>query len=157
MESQARSARVSFPRLILIGVFFLSCLYPLSAYTQLPLAGERHTLVLPSDPFKWEHALNEIGEKGWEGVMALQPSTSGLTLHLVVFVRNPNVRVVSYRVIVAEFPARSDSGIIEATRLQLEIQGNSFSQNGWQMVQPLTGAYGADHAFMALIFKKPQP
>ncbi len=113
-------------------------------------------LLLSSDPFKWEHALNEIGEKGWDGVMALQPSTSGLTLHLVVFVRAPNARNVTYKVIVAEFPTKSDPAMIEATRLQLEIQGNSFSHNGWQLVQPLTGAYGADHAFMALIFKKPQ-
>lgn len=156
MESQARSARVSIPKLILIGVLYFSSLFPFSVCAQLPPSGERYMLMLSSDPFKWEHALNEIGEKGWDGIMALQPSTNGLTLHLVVFVRTPNVKVVSYRVIVAEFPKRSEPAMIEATRLQLEIQGNSFSQNGWQMVQPLTGAHGADHAFMALIFKKPQ-
>lgn len=88
--------------------------------------------------------------------MALQPSTNGLTLHLVIFIRTPNARIVTYRVIVAEFPIRSDPAIIEATRLQLEVQGNSFSHNGWQLVQPLTGAYGAGHAFRALIFKKLQ-
>lgn len=129
---------------------------PLAVLAQLPPTGERYTEILPSDPFKWEHSLNELGQKGWDGVMALQPSMSGLTLHLVVFVKNPNVRTVSYKVIVAEFPTRSDPAMIEATRLQLEIQGNSFSQNGWHMVQPLTGTRGADHAFMALIFKKPQ-
>lgn len=114
-------------------------------------------MVLPSDPFKWEHVLNELGQKGWEAVMAMQPSVSNLTLHLVICVRPTAAKPIAYKVVVANFSSKSDSTLIEATRLQLEVQGNSYSQNGWQMVQALTGLHGTDSAFLALIFKKPQP
>jgi hypothetical protein len=111
--------------------------------------------LLPSDPFKWEHSLNELGQRGWDGILALQPAVGGLTLHLVTFIKPANVKTVAYKVIVAEFSTKGDPSLIEATRLQLEIQGNAYSQNGWQLVQPLTGSHGVDKAFLALIFKKP--
>ncbi len=124
----------------------------------VPLStSDRYTVVLPSDPFKWEHVLNELGQKGWEAVMAMQPSVSNLTLHLVICVRPTAAKPIAYKVVVANFSSKSDSTLIEATRLQLEVQGNSYSQNGWQMVQALTGLHGTDSAFLALIFKKPQP
>jgi hypothetical protein len=135
-------------------LFFLSW-YALPVQAQVPPPpGDRFTLVLPSDPFKWEHSLNELGQRGWDGILALQPGMGGLTLHLVTFVKPANVKTVAYKVIVAEFSTKGDASLIEATRLQLEIQGNAYSQNGWQLVQPLTGSHGGDKAFLALIFKK---
>ncbi len=135
----------------------LACWAPLSLQAQVPPpSGERYTLLLPSDPFKWEHSLNELGQRGWDAILALQPAVGGLTLHLVTFVKPANVKTVAYKVIVAEFSTKGDPSVIEATRLQLEIQGNAYSQNGWQLVQPLTGSPGGDRAFLALIFKKSQ-
>jgi hypothetical protein len=95
-----------------------------------------------------------MGQRGWDGILALQPTIGGLTLHLVTFVKPANVKTVAYKVIVAEFSTKGDPSLIEATRLQLEIQGNAHSQNGWQLVQPLTGSHGSDRAFLALIFKR---
>lgn len=128
---------------------------PTIATAQALPSGERYSLFLPEDPFQWEHNLNELGEKGWDGIMAQQPSLNGLTLHIITFVRPPEARQVLYKVIVGQFSSQADVVTLQTTRQQLEVQANSYSQGGWQMIQPLTGIRrGMDQSFIAFVFKR---
>jgi len=123
--------------------------------TQVPTTAERFSFVLPGDPFKWEQELNELGQKGWEAIIAQQPGLGGLTLHFVIFMRTPAVRAVDYKVVVAEFPAGGDPSALEIARGQLEIQGNAYGRNGWTMLQALTGKHPGGKFFIALLLKRP--
>jgi len=123
--------------------------------TQVPTTAERFSFVLPGDPFKWEQELNELGQKGWDAIIAQQPGMGGLTLHFVIFMRTPAVRAVDYKVVVAEFPAGGDPSALEIARGQLEIQGNAYGRNGWTMLQALTGKHPGGKSFIALLLKRP--
>jgi len=141
---------------LLFVLVVLSTVLPAVALSQvLPPPGERYTLVLSGDPFKWEQSLNELGQKGWEALMAQQPSVGGLILHFVIFTRTPAVRTVDYKVVVAEFSVEGDASSREIARSQLEIQANAYGRNGWILLQALTGQHGAGKSFIALILKKP--
>jgi hypothetical protein len=130
--------------------------FPLSAALgQVPPTGERFSIVLSGDPFKWEQDLNELGQKGWDAIMAQQPGMGGLILHFVIFTRTPAVRAVDYKVVVAEFPSGGDSSILEIARGQLEIQANGYGRNGWTLLQALTGQHPGGKSFIALLLKKP--
>lgn len=125
------------------------------ALSQVLPPGERFSIVLSGDPFKWEQNLNELGQKGWDALMAQQPSVSGLILHFVIFTRTPAIKSVDYKVVVAEFPAEGDASSREIARSQLEIQANAYGRNGWTLLQALTGQYAGGRSFIALILKKP--
>jgi hypothetical protein len=127
----------------------------LSQVPPLPPPGERFGVVLSGDPFRWEQSLNELGQKGWDAVMAQQPGVSGLILHLVIFTRTPAVKSVDYKVVVAEFPVEGDASSREIARNQLEIQANAYGRSGWILLQALTGQHAAGKSFIALILKKP--
>ena len=130
--------------------------FPLSAALgQMPPAGERFSIVLPGDPFKWEQDLNELGQKGWDAFLAQQPGMGGLILHFVIFTRTPAIRAVDYKVVVAEFSAGGDPSALEVARGQLEIQANGYGRNGWTLLQALTGQHPGGKSFIALILKKP--
>jgi hypothetical protein len=134
---------------------FLLTLWPMMVWPQVPPGGERFSLVLPGDPFKWEQSLNEAGQKGWDAVMAQQPSVSGLVLHFVIFTRTPAIKSVDYKVIVAEFAAEGDTSSREIARSQLEMQANAYGRDGWSLLQALTGQYAGGRPFIVLILKKP--
>ena len=137
----------------------LSSLLPSAALSQVPLQvpppGERFGIVLSGDPFKWEQNLNELGQKGWDAVMAQQPGVSGLILHFVIFTRTPAIKSVEYKVVVAEFPKEGNASTREVARSQLEIQANAYGRNGWILLQALTGQHPGGNSFIALILKKP--
>lgn len=139
----------------LIILVVLSSLLPSAALSQVPPPGERFGVVLSGDPFKWEQNLNELGQKGWDAVMAQQPGVSGLVLHFVIFTRTPAIKSVEYKVVVAEFPAEGDASTREIARSQLEIQANAYGRNGWILLQALTGQHAGGNSFIALILKKP--
>ena len=126
-----------------------------AALGQVPPTGERFSIVLPGDPFKWEQDLNELGQKGWDAIMAQQPGMGGLILHFVIFIRTPAVRAVDYKVVVAEFSAGGDPSALEIARGQLEIQSNAYGRNGWTLLQALTGQHPGGKSFIALLLKKP--
>ena len=128
-----------------------------SVHAQWPPVGERYSLVLPGDPFKWEQVLNEMGQRGWDAFMAQQPASGNLILHVVLMVRTPTSKAIDYKVVVAEFPTAADPYLVESTRLQLEVQANAYSKNGWHLLQTLTGAHGSGKSFIALIHKKVLP
>jgi len=128
---------------------------PTMGWSQAPPGGERFSLVLSGDPFKWEQSLNEAGQKGWDALMAQQPAVSGLVLHFVIFTRVPAIKSVDYKVIVAEFPAEGDAASREIARSQLEVQANAYGRNGWALLQALTGQHAGGKPFIALILKKP--
>lgn len=126
-----------------------------AALGQVPSTGERFSIVLSGDPFKWEQDLNELGQKGWDAFMAQQPAMGGLILHLVMFTKSPAVRAVDYKVVVAEFSAGGDPSALEIARGQLEIQGNAYGRNGWTLLQALTGQHPGGKSFIALLLKRP--
>ncbi|MBM4127718.1 MAG: hypothetical protein FJ247_10280 [Nitrospira sp.] len=128
---------------------------PTMGWTQVPPGGERFSLVLSGDPFKWEQSLNEAGQKGWDALMAQQPAVSGLMLHFVIFTGTPAVKSVDYKVVVAEFSAEGDVSSREIARSQLEVQANAYGRNGWALLQALTGQHAGGKPFIALILKKP--
>jgi hypothetical protein len=134
---------------------FLFTLLPKMVWSQVPPGGERFSLVLPGDPFKWEQSLNEAGPKGWDALMAQQPAVSGLVLHFVIFARSPAIKSVDYKVVVAEFPAEGDASSREIARSQLEMQANAYGRNGWSLLQALTGQHAGGKPFIVLILKKP--
>jgi hypothetical protein len=155
-------SRLSLPTgqwpVLIVFMATFACLIPMSpASGQWPPTGERHSVVLPGDPFRWEQTLNELGQRGWDALMAQQPAAGNLTLHIVLMVRNPAVKSVDYKVVVAEFPATADPYLVESTRLQLEVQANAHAKNGWYLLQALTGTHGTGKAFIALIHKKLLP
>jgi hypothetical protein len=117
--------------------------------------GERFSLVLPRDPFKWEPELNDLGQKGWDAIMAQQPGVGGLILHFVIFTKTPGVRAVDYKVVVAEFPTGGDPSALDSARGQLEIQANGYGRNGWTLLQALTNQHPSGKSYIALILKKP--
>ena len=125
------------------------------ALSQVLQLGERFSIVLSGDPFKWEQNLNELGQKGWDALMAQQPSVSGLILHFVIFTRTPAIKSVDYKVVVAEFPAEGDASSREIARSHLEMQANAYGRNGWTLLQALTGQHAGGKSFIALILKKP--
>ena len=141
-------------RLVIL-IFALSTFSLSAALGQVPLAGERFSIVLQGDPFKWEQDLNELGQKGWDAIMAQQPGMGGLILHFVIFTRTPAVRAVDYKVVVAEFSAGGDPSALEIARGQLEIQANAYGRNGWTLLQALTGQHPGGKFFIALLLKKP--
>jgi hypothetical protein len=145
-------------RLLTRLVIFIIALsnFPLSAALgQVPPTGERFSIVLSGDPFKWEQDLNELGQKGWDAIMAQQPGMGGLILHFVIFTRTPAVKAVDYKVVVAEFTAGGDPSALEIARGQLEIQANAYGRNGWTLLQALTGQHPGSKSFIALLLKKP--
>ena len=133
----------------------LSIVLPALVWSQVPSVGERYSLVLSGDPFKWEQNLNEAGEKGWDALMAQQPAVHGLVLHFVLFARTPAIKSVDYKVIVAEFMAEGDVSSRELARSHLEVQANAYGRNGWAVLQALTGQHTGGKPFIALILKKP--
>ena len=133
----------------------LSIMAPGLVWAQVPPTGERFSLVLSGNPFKWEQSLNEVGQKGWDALLAQQPFVSGLTLHFVIFVRPQAIKSVDYKVVVAEFPAEGDVSSREITRSQLEAQANAYGREGWAVLQALTGQQPGGKSFIALILKKP--
>jgi hypothetical protein len=139
----------------LAALTFLSIVLPVMVWSQVPPGGERFSLVLSGDPFKWEQSLNEAGQKGWDALMAQQPAVNGLVLHFVIFTRTPAIKSVDYKVIVAEFPAEGDVTSRELARSQLEVQANAYGRNGWALLQALTGQHAGGKPFIALILKKP--
>lgn len=148
------------PMAMLRGFVVILCLAlcagsPVTVWAQVPPAGEKFTLVLPGDPFKWDHALNEQGQRGWDALMAQQPMMGGLILHVVLFVKTPGIKAVDYQVVVAEFPTTGDYNLIENARAQIELQANAHGKNGWYLLQALTGTRGVGQSFIALILKKP--
>ena len=141
-------------RLVIL-VIALSSFSLSAALGQVPPTGERFSIVLPGDPFKWEQDLNELGQKGWDAILAQQPGMGGLILHFVIFIRTPAVRAVDYKVVVAEFSAGGDPSALEIARGQLEIQSNAYGRNGWTLLQALTGQHPGGKSFIALLLKKP--
>jgi hypothetical protein len=130
--------------------------FPLpTALGQILPAGERYSLVLPRDPFKWETELNDLGQRGWDAIMAQQPAVGGLILHFVIFTRTSGVKAVDYKVVVAEFPTGGDPSVLDTARGQLEIQANGYGRNGWTLLQALTGQHLGGRSYIALILKKP--
>jgi hypothetical protein len=117
--------------------------------------GERFSIVLSGDPFKWEEELNEQRIKGWEAIMAQQPAIGGVNLHFVLFTRTPAVKAVDYKVAVAEFLAAGDLSLLENARGQLALQANGYGRNGWTLLQALTGQRPGGKSFVALLLKKP--
>jgi hypothetical protein len=72
-----------------------------------------------------------------------------------MFTRTPAVRVVEYKVVVAEFSAGGDPSALEIARGQLETQSNAYGRNGWTLLQALTGQHPGGKSFIALLLKKP--
>ena len=140
-------------RLVIL-VIALSSFSLSAALGQVPPTGERFSIVLQGDPFKWEQDLNELGQKGWDAIMAQQPGMGGLILHFVIFTRTLAVRAVDYKVVVAEFTAGGDPSALEVARGQLEIQANAYGRNGWTLLQALTGQHPGGKSFIALLLKK---
>lgn len=140
---------------LVICIIVLSSFSLSAALGQVPSTGERFSIVLSGDPFKWEQDLNELGQKGWDAFMAQQPGIGGLILHFVMFTRTPAVRAVDYKVVVAEFSAGGDPAALEIARGQLEIQGNAYGRNGWTLLQALTGQHPGGKSFIALLLKRP--
>ena len=142
-------------------VLLLSSIIVLSSGSVSPVlgqglpAGERLSIVLSGDPFKWEEELNEQGNKGWEAIMAQQPAIGGLNLHFVLFTRTPAVKAVDYKVAVAEFLPGGDPSLLENARGQLALQANGYGRNGWTLLQALTGQRPGGKSFVALLLKKP--
>ena len=141
-------------RLVIL-IIALSSFSLSAALGQVPPTGERFSIVLSGDPFKWEQDLNELGQKGWDAFMAQQPGMGGLILHFVMFTRTPAVTAVEYKVVVAEFPAGGDPSTLEIARGQLETQSNAYGRNGWTLLQALTGQHPGGKSFIALLLKKP--
>jgi hypothetical protein len=139
----------------LVALTVLSIVLPVLVWSQVLPPGERFSLVLSGDPFRWEQNLNEVGQKGWDAVMAQQPAVSGLVLHFVIFTRTPAVKSVDYKVVVAEFATQGDASSREIARGQLEMQANAYGRNGWALLQALTGQHAGGKSFIALILKKP--
>lgn len=139
----------------LAALVVLSFVLPALVWSQVPPTGERFSLVLSGDPFKWEQSLNEVGQKGWDALLAQQPAVSGLVLHFVIFTKTPAIKNVDYKVIVAEFPVEGDLSSKEIARSQLEVQANAYGRNGWAVLQALTGQHAGGKPFIALILKKP--
>lgn len=124
-------------------------------FGQVPPIGERYSLVLSQDPFKWEEELNELGQKGWDAVLAQQPAMGSLILQFVIFSRTPAIKAVDYKVVVAEFYPTGDASSLESAHSQLTIQANTLGRNGWTLLQALTGQHPNGKAFIGLILKKP--
>ena len=141
-------------------VLLVSSIIALSSLSATPLLGqvlppgERFSIVLSGDPFKWEEELNEQGHKGWEAMIAQQPALGGLNLHFVLFIRTAAVKAVDYKVAVAEFPTGGDTYLLESARSQLAIQANGYGRNGWTVLQALTGQRPGGKSFVALLLKK---
>ena len=142
-------------RCLAVLTFLSIVVLPSMVWSQVPSRGERFSLVLSGDPFKWEQSLNEAGQKGWDALMAQQPAVSGLVLHFVIFTRTPAIKSVDYKVIVAEFPVEGDASSREIARSQLEVQANAYGRSGWALLQALTGQHAGGKPFIALILKKP--
>ena len=140
---------------LLILLLVSSCVMTSVAFGQMLPPGERFSLVLSGDPFKWEDDLNELGQRGWDAVMAQQPAMSGLILHFVIFVRTPAIKSVDYKVVVAEFPTESDPLTLARARSLLETQANAYGRSGWTLLQALTGQQSGAKSYIALILKKP--
>jgi hypothetical protein len=150
--------KTSMAHLVALLVFSIIALSNLSVSPVLGQAlptGERFSLVLPGDPFRWEEALNELGQKGWDAIMAQQPAMGGLILHFVIFTRTPAIKVVDYKVVVAEFYATGDATTLETARSQLATQANAYGRNGWTLLQALTGQHAGGKSYIALLLKKP--
>ncbi len=111
--------------------------------------------MLSDDPFKWEQELNDLGQKGWDALLAQQPGMGGLILHFVIFTKTPGVRVVDYKIVVAEFSTGGDPSALEIARSQLQIQANAYGRNGWTLLQALTGQHSGGKSYVALLLKKP--
>jgi hypothetical protein len=141
--------------LVVISVLALSSASVAPVLGQVPPTGERFSLVLPADPFKWEESLNELGQRGWDAIMAQQPGVGGLVLHFVIFSRTPAIKAVDYKVVVAEFYATGDASALEQARSQLATQANAYGRSGWTLLQALTGQHPAGKSFIALLLKKP--
>jgi hypothetical protein len=140
---------------LVISTIVLSSFPSPAALGQVLPPGERYSLVLPRDPFRWETELNDLGQKGWDAIMAQQPGVGGLILHFVIFTKTPGAKVVDYKVVVAEFPTGGDPSALDPARGQLEIQANGYGRNGWTLLQALTGQHSGGKSYIALILKKP--
>lgn len=140
---------------MVISAIVLSNLPLPAALGQVLPSGERFSLVLPRDPFKWEAELNDLGQKGWDAIMAQQPGVGGLILHFVIFTRTPGVKAVDYKVVVAEFLTGGDPYTLDSARGQLELQANGYGRNGWTLLQALTNQHPNGKSYIALILKKP--
>ena len=140
---------------LVISIIALSSVSVPPVLGQVPPTGERFGIVLSVDPFKWEAELNEQGQKGWDAILAQQPGSGGLILHFVNFSKTPTIRVVDYKVVVAEFFATGDVSMLESARSQLVTQSNSYARNGWTLLQALTGQHPGGKSFIALLLKKP--
>lgn len=140
---------------LIISIIALSSVSVPPVLGQVPPTGERFGIVLSGDPFKWEAELNEQGQKGWDAILAQQPGSGGLILHFVIFSKTPTIRVVDYKVVVAEFSATGDVSMLETARSQLATQSNSYARNGWTLLQALTGQHPGGKSFIALLLKKP--
>ena len=140
---------------LVISIIALSSVSVSPVLGQVLPTGERFGIVLSGDPFKWEVELNELGQKGWDAILAQQPGSGGLILHLVIFTRTPTIKAVDYKVVVAEFFAKGDVSSLESIRSQLAIQTNAYAHNGWTLLQALTGQQLGGKSFVALLLKKP--
>lgn len=141
--------------LVVLSVLALSSASVAPVLGQVPSTGERFSLVLPADPFKWEECLNELGQRGWDAIMAQQPGAGGLVVHFVIFSRTPAIKAVDYKVVAAEFYATGDASSLENARTQLATQANAYGRSGWTLLQALTGQHPAGKSFIALLLKKP--
>lgn len=141
--------------LLVISIIAFSSVSVSPVLGQVPPTGERFGIVLSGDPFKWEGELNEQGQKGWDAILAQQPGSGGLILHFVIFPRTTTIKVVEYKVVVAEFFATGDITSLESARNQLVTQANTYGRNGWTLLQALTGQHLGGKSFIALLLKKP--
>lgn len=141
--------------LLVFSIIALSSVSVSPVLGQVPQTGERFGIVLSGDPFKWEGELNEQGQKGWDAILAQQPGSGGLILHVVIFSRTPTIKAVDYKVVVAEFFATGDVISLESARSQLVTQANTYGRNGWTLLQALTGQHPGGKSFIALLLKKP--
>jgi len=141
--------------LLVLSIIALSSVSVSPVLAQMPPTGERFGIVLPGDPFKWEEALNEQGQKGWDAILVQQPGIGGLIMHFVIFTRTPAIKTVDYKVTVAEFFATGDVSSLESARNQLVTQANSYGRNGWTLLQAMTGQHPGGKSFIALLLKKP--
>jgi hypothetical protein len=140
---------------LVISIIALSSVSVSPVLGQVPPTGERFSIVLSGDPFKWEGELNEQGQKGWDATLTQQPVAGGLILHVVFFSRTPTIKAVDYKVVVAEFFATGDVTSLESARSQLVTQANTYGRNGWTLLQALTGQHPGGKSFIALLLKKP--
>lgn len=141
--------------LSIIALLSVSVSPVLAQMPPMPPTGERFGIVLPGDPFKWEEALNEQGQKGWDAILVQQPGIGGLIMHVVVFTRTPAIKIVDYKVTVAEFFTTGDVTSKESVRSQLVTQANAYGQNGWTLLQAVTGQHTSGKSFIAVLLKKP--